>query len=190
MQFVVPRDGRAAGVIEKLDFAELLVFGPLTVAATATGSQPDLCTRGFERPLNSSCFQCRPPDIVPSWYLPPRLPAAGPMAQPLAHPFKSQSMKRLSTFLLGMATGALLLHAATMYHVVRASDGVHLVQKQPPRLSETYVDIRQFTMSDWATHPQLASALVQANQQQLLGDSAAGALRETVNQALPAWPKK
>ena len=99
-------------------------------------------------------------------------------------------MKRISSFLMGMATGAILLYGATLYHVVRASDGVHSVEKQPPRLSETYVDIRTFSMNDWAGHPQLASALVQANQQQLLGDSAAGAVHEAVNQALPAWPKQ
>src|SRR4051794_13956387 len=99
-------------------------------------------------------------------------------------------MRRISTFFLGMATGAMLLHGATMYHVVRASDGVHLIPKQPPRVSETYVDIRTFTMNDWAGHAQLASALVQANQQQLLGDSAAGALQETAHEMLPAWTKK
>lgn len=99
-------------------------------------------------------------------------------------------MKRISTFLLGMATGAILMHGATLYHVVRASDGVHLVAKQPARLSETYVDVRTFSRSDWASHPQLATALVQANQQQLILDSAAGAVQEAVNQALPAWPKK
>ena len=99
-------------------------------------------------------------------------------------------MKRISFFLLGMATGAVLLHAATLYHFVRASDGVHFIAKQPARLSETYVDIRSFKITDWAEHPQLASALVQANQQHLIGESAAGAFRESVNQALPAWPKK
>jgi len=99
-------------------------------------------------------------------------------------------MKRLSSFFLGMATGAMLMYGATLYHVVRASDGIHVVAKQPPRLAETYVDIRNFTMADWAGHPQLASALVQANQQQLLGESATGALREAVNQTLPAWPKQ
>jgi hypothetical protein len=99
-------------------------------------------------------------------------------------------MSKISSFFLGMATGAALLHGATLYHVVRASDGFHFIAKQPARLSETYVDIRAFTLTDWAAHPQLASALVQANQQQLLGESAAGALQESVNQVLPAWPQK
>jgi hypothetical protein len=95
-------------------------------------------------------------------------------------------MRRVSTFLLGVATGAMLLHGATMYHVVRAGDGVHFIPKQPPRLAETYVDIRTFTMEEWAGHVQLASALVQAGQQQLLGEAAGGTIRETLNSALPA----
>lgn len=98
-------------------------------------------------------------------------------------------MSRLHTFFLGMFTGAALLHAATTYHLVRAADGIHFIPKQPPRLAETYVDIRGFTMNDWAGHTQLASALVQANQQQLLNNSATGAIQQTINQALPEWPK-
>ena len=89
-----------------------------------------------------------------------------------------------------MVAGAALLQGVTTYHVVRAPDGFHFVAKQPPRLGETFVDIRAFTMTDWAARPQLASALVQANQQQLLGDSAATALQQQAKQLLPDWPKK
>jgi hypothetical protein len=98
-------------------------------------------------------------------------------------------MSRLSTFLLGMVAGAALLQGATNYHVVRAADGLHLIAKQPPRLSETYIDIRKFTMTDWAGHAQLATALVQANQQQLVRDAAAAALQEKARQLVPEWPK-
>jgi len=45
-------------------------------------------------------------------------------------------------------------------------------------------------MTDWSARPQLASALVQANQQQLLGGSAATALQDKAKQLLPDWPKK
>jgi hypothetical protein len=89
-----------------------------------------------------------------------------------------------------MVAGAALLQGATNYHIVRASDGFHIVPKQPARLAETYVDIRAFSMTDWAARPQLASAMVQANQQQLLGDSATTTLQEKAKQLLPDWPKK
>jgi len=99
-------------------------------------------------------------------------------------------MSRLSSFFVGMVVGAGLLQGATTYHIVRAADGFHFIAKQPARLSETYVDIRAFTMTDWAGHPQLASALVQANQQQLMGESAANSAQEKAKQLLPEWPKK
>src|SRR5262245_29327640 len=117
-----------------------------------------------------------------------------PPAWPKRHandPQMRPAMSRIWCFFLGMATGAILLHVGTLYHLVRATDGVHLIAKQPPRLGETYVDIRGYSMSDWAGHPQLASAIVQANQQQLLSSSAASSIQEAVHQALPAaWPKQ
>ncbi len=101
-------------------------------------------------------------------------------------------MSRFSSFLLGLATGAMVLYAAMNFHVVRARDGFHVVNKQPPRLVETYVDIRGFGMSEWAGRPQLTSALVAANQQQLLGDSATGPIQDGIHQVeqmLPSWPE-
>ncbi len=82
--------------------------------------------------------------------------------------------------------GAALLHVAMTYHVVRSSEGVHVIAKSPARLSESFVDIRSFTLADWSGHPQLAGALVQANKQHLLGDSAGSALHQSVNQLLPS----
>src|SRR5688500_9020217 len=97
-------------------------------------------------------------------------------------------MSRFSAFLLGLVTGAGLLHAAMTYHIVRAGDGMHFVAKQPPRLREVYVDIRQFGVGEWADHPQIAAALVQAGKQQLVGQSAAAAIQDSVSQLLPQWP--
>ena len=82
-----------------------------------------------------------------------------------------------------------MLYAAMNFHVVRARDGFHMVNKQPPRMSEAYVDVRSFGMTEWAGHPQLATALVQANKPQLLGDSAGGAIQEGLNQIMPTWPE-
>ena len=101
-------------------------------------------------------------------------------------------MSRFSSFILGLAVGASVLFAAMNYHVVRARDGFHVVNKQPPRMGETYVDIRDFGMSDWAGRPQLTTALVGANEQRLLGESATGAIQDGINQVdqlLPSWPE-
>jgi hypothetical protein len=94
-------------------------------------------------------------------------------------------MSRVWSFLLGVVFGAALLHVATNYHVVRSSEGFDLIAKTPPRLAESFVDVRAFSGSDWSGHPQLASALVQANKQHLIIDSTASAIQQSVNQLLP-----
>lgn len=97
-------------------------------------------------------------------------------------------MSRLGMFLLGVVVGILLYAGATRFYVVRAQDGFHLVPKQAAQLSETYVDIRQFTLSDWTSHPQLAAALAKANKQYLIGDAAAASLQQGASQLVPGWP--
>ncbi len=51
---------------------------------------------------------------------------------------------------------ALLLFVGSRYHVVRANDGFHLIPRSSARLTEPYVDIRQFTIEDWDEHQGLA----------------------------------
>ena len=88
-------------------------------------------------------------------------------------------MSRLPSFLFGVVTGAAMLHVAMSYHLVRTRDGIELVAKGPARLSEASVDIRTFSVSDWAGHPQLAAALVQANKPHLLGDATTQTLQQS-----------
>jgi hypothetical protein len=94
-------------------------------------------------------------------------------------------MSRLWSFLLGAVVGAVLLHVAMSYHIVRAGDGYYVIAKSPARLAQSYVDIRGFGFAEWSGHPQLASALVQSNKQHLLGDSAVSSLQQSVNNLLP-----
>ena len=93
-------------------------------------------------------------------------------------------MSRISSFLLGMATGAMLLLRG---HALSRRPGlgwrsIWSPSSRPGSRRRTSTSAR----SAWPIGPatrNLASALVQANQQQLLGDSAAAALQESVNQA-------
>ena len=52
----------------------------------------------------------------------------------------------------GMATGAILLYAATLYHVVRANDGFHFVEKLQPRLAEANTVIEAIQQGDILLH--------------------------------------
>lgn len=93
-------------------------------------------------------------------------------------------MRRLSTFVVGMLVGGLLLWTAMNYHLVNTSKGVHLVPKVSATLAMTYVDVRGFTVADWARHADLVLALTQANQQELMGVAAEDALQNGLDRWL------
>jgi hypothetical protein len=85
----------------------------------------------------------------------------------------------MSRFIAGMICGATLLFIAMHYHVVRGKDGVFLVPKITNNLSDVYVDIRQYDLSDWKEHKPLAAAIMQSNRSHLLEDASLGSFRES-----------
>lgn len=93
-------------------------------------------------------------------------------------------MKRLSSFILGVLVGAGLLYGALNYHLVHADDGLHLVSKLESQLSMTYVDIREFTVADWANHTELAAALMNADRGDLVEGAANDALHNMLDNVL------
>ncbi len=93
-------------------------------------------------------------------------------------------MRRWGTFLLGMAVGAAVLYVALNYHLVRASDGLHLIAKVDAGMADTYVDITEFGPADWANHVDVAMALVQAGRRDLVESATSGALRKGLDRLL------
>lgn len=87
-------------------------------------------------------------------------------------------MSRLSSFFLGALVGAGLLYVVTNYHVVQADDGFHVIPKTNAGFKDIYVDIREFTIGDWADHQGLAVAITNAGKQHLLADSAGNTLNQ------------
>ena len=102
-------------------------------------------------------------------------------------------MGKLYNFLLGLALGFGLYHALSHYSMVNSADGLQLVPKQVPRLSEIYVDVRDFKPVDWADHPELILDLQKAGKQKVLQDAAVDAVNDAVGRGLdkilpPAQP--
>ena len=95
-------------------------------------------------------------------------------------------IKRFSGFLMGLVLGGALVFVGLKYHVLMASDGLHMIPKMSAEFGESYVDIRQFTLDDWNEHRTLAAAIVRSGRGDLLGDSADQALRTTLDGALEA----
>ena len=94
--------------------------------------------------------------------------------------------KHTGGFLIGLLLGGMIVFVGLKYHVVRASDGYHLIPKMSANFSEAYVDIREFTFADWDNHRPLAAAMVAAGEGDLLGESADQQLRSSLDTALRA----
>jgi hypothetical protein len=92
----------------------------------------------------------------------------------------------MGRFLLGFVIGGLTVLGALRYHVVRAEDGVHLVPKMGATLSETYVDIRNYTPQDWSNHPAVAAALVRDGKGNLVQGAAVESLWNSAEGMLKA----
>lgn len=99
-------------------------------------------------------------------------------------------MNRLSTLIMGALIGAAAMFTAMKFHVVRADDGVHMIPKVSAELGGAYVDIREFDASQWDEHRALAVAIVNADKDYLLKDSAASTFRSTVDSVLQSLGRK
>lgn len=92
-------------------------------------------------------------------------------------------MRRLWTFVSGIIVGGVMIFSAMNYHIVRANDGYHVVPKIDAQLGLTYVDIREFTVADWAKNSELAAALMNANQRNLVDN----AIQDSLGNSVDKW---
>lgn len=79
-------------------------------------------------------------------------------------------------FFIGFVCGGIFIFGVLRYHVLHAEDGFHLIPKMGATASEPYLDVREFTASDWADHPAVAAAVVRAGRADLMKDSAVDSL--------------
>ena len=93
-------------------------------------------------------------------------------------------MSKIGTFIFGAVVGAMLLYGAQRYHVVRSKEGIQLVPKISTSFADTYVDIREFKLSDWTKHKALAAALLQGKQDHLLSESTMDDFRDGLRSAM------
>jgi len=93
-------------------------------------------------------------------------------------------MRRIMTFVMGMVAGGLLLWGGLQYHVLHTQDGLKLVPKVNASLAKTYVDIRKFTVADWANNTDIVLALTEAGQGEMVGNAAGDALQNGLDRLL------
>ncbi len=87
----------------------------------------------------------------------------------------------MSRFFFGMICGAVMLYVAMHFHIVRGNEGVFLVTKISNNLSDVYVDMRDFELSDWQQHKPLAAAMIKSNKSHLLEDASLGGFKSSVS---------
>ncbi len=80
-------------------------------------------------------------------------------------------MKTLRGFVLGVIVGGLVVFFAPRYHVLRTDEGVEVVPKVTSTFTDTYVDTREFGVSEWNDHKLVAAALVAADKSDILQDA-------------------
>lgn len=90
-------------------------------------------------------------------------------------------MSRLGSILFGAVLGAGLVFGAFNYHVLRTAEGVEFVPKLTANFSDIYLDVRQYGVSDWADHEQVARAVVKSGKDHILKDSATRSVQEGIN---------
>jgi hypothetical protein len=90
----------------------------------------------------------------------------------------------VGSFLGGVVVGGAAVFVGLKYHVVRATDGVHLVPKLQAQFDEAYVDIRKFSFEDWNKHRGLAVAMVKSDKGYLMQETTTDALRRSVDSVL------
>ena len=96
-------------------------------------------------------------------------------------------MNRSGFFVAGLFVGVALTFVGLKYHVVRASDGVHLVPKLTADFREPYMDIREFGLSDWNNHRTLAAAIMRSNKSQIMQSNALDGISSSVGRTVNEW---
>lgn len=95
-------------------------------------------------------------------------------------------MSRILTLLAAAALGGATVYFAFQYHVVRADEGVFIVPKRAVGLSETYVDVRNWSALDWEKRPALVEALVRDGRGDIIPTTAGRSLLRGVLDRLAA----
>ena len=73
-----------------------------------------------------------------------------------------ESRMSFGSFLTGLVIGGAAVYGSLGWHVLRTDEGFEVVAKTQATFAETYLDVRNYTLSDWASHKSLSADIVQA----------------------------
>jgi len=92
-------------------------------------------------------------------------------------------MSKAKPYFIGAALGASTMFFALQYHVVHSQSGFRIVPRTPQQsMGLAYADVRYWTPSQWTDRPELARALMAHGASDLIAESVAASLTETVSE--------
>lgn len=90
-------------------------------------------------------------------------------------------MSNAKPYLFGTLLGASAMYVALQYHIVHSHDGFQMVPRTPQHsVGLAYADVRNYTPSQWTDRPELARALMAHGSSDLISESVATSLADTV----------
>ncbi len=92
-------------------------------------------------------------------------------------------MSNAKPYLFGVVLGASAMYVALQYHVVHSHDGFQMVPRTPQHsVGLAYADVRNWSPSQWTDRPELARALMAHGSSDLISESVAGSLADSVTE--------
>jgi len=88
-------------------------------------------------------------------------------------------MKRISWFIAGCVAGGAFMYAGITHHLLGTSSGWELVPKSSATFDDSFLDVREFGLSDWAEHRELVAAIIKAEKEKILGEAAQHSIEKT-----------
>lgn len=80
-------------------------------------------------------------------------------------------MRRILWLGCGTVFGAVMMWAAMSYHLIRTRDGITMVPKYHAQLASTFIDVRQWGVTEWTEHPELVMTLERNQRTEIIGDA-------------------
>lgn len=93
-------------------------------------------------------------------------------------------MSRIGALVFGVVVGCGLMYGGLFYHLLRTDAGFEMVPKASATLTDSYLDVRKFSVSQWADHQAVAQAVLKADKGHLLGGSVGNSLEQGMNRVM------
>lgn len=95
----------------------------------------------------------------------------------------STMSSKAKPYIIGAALGASTMFFALQYHVVHSHDGFQIIPRTPQQsIGLAYADVRSWSPSQWTDRPELARALMAHGSSDLIAESVASTLADTVSE--------